>query len=243
MLYPDYLLFIDQSPIDEELRKYFADCHLGIVEEKNIFPIPEEQGIPLAILIHWSFLMNQPQIIAQLSATYATPLIVLNDVVNEEFCIYALESGADDFIVKPIYPRELHARINAISRRVIGTQQRLIQETEVLLFEQWQLFPASRQLFKENNQEVHLSAGEYNILHAFTQHSQQVLDREFLSHISRNNHFDPFDRRIDVQISRLRQKIEVDAKKPDLIKTVRNRGYLFTPDVKYHRIKLLNTAL
>ena len=139
--------------------------------------------------------------------------------------------GADDFVIKPLYPRELHARIGAISRRVTRAQQKNSVGKEVLMFTNWRLYPASRQIFGENNQELQLSAGEYDLLFAFVHQPQRVLDREFLLQVTKNSDLNPFDRRIDVQISRLRQKIELDKKKPALIKTIRNGGYIFTPRV------------
>ena len=92
-------------------------------------------------------------------------------------------------------------------------------------------YPASRQVFDEQNQELQLSVGEYDLLYTFVQQPQRVLDREFLLQVTKNSDLNPFDRRIDVQISRLRQKIEVDTKQPDLIKTIRNGGYMFTAPV------------
>lgn len=87
-------------------------------------------------------------------------------------------------------------------------------------------------MFRDNtNEELSLSAGEYDLLLTFVQQPQRVLDRELLLHITKNSDLNPFDRRIDVQISRLRQKIEVDAKNPTLIKTIRNGGYMFTAQV------------
>lgn len=106
------------------------------------------------------------------------------------------------------------------------------QEKEILVFVNWRLYPASRRVFNnENDQELVLSAGEYDLLLTFVQQPQRVLDREHLLQITKNSDLNPFDRRIDVQISRLRQKIEIDAKKPVLIKTIRNGGYMFTAPV------------
>ena len=83
-------------------------------------------------------------------------------------------------------------------------------------------------MFGINDKELCLSAGEYELLLIFLQNPQKILDREFLLHLTKNDDLSPLDRRIDVQISRLRQKIESDVKKPSLIKTIRNEGYIFT---------------
>ncbi|HHT9831101.1 TPA: winged helix-turn-helix domain-containing protein [Legionella pneumophila] len=226
-----YLLFIDNEPVNEELKDYFEKFNLDIIQQKKLFPIHVEKGLPTAILINWSLLRSEPEAIEQFYNMYPVPLIVINNKPDEESSVAMLEAGADDFMTKPIYPRELHARIGAISRRVIRAQQKVDHGKEVLMFANWRLYPASRQVFGENNEELQLSAGEYDLLLTFVQQPQRVLDREFLLQITKNTDLVPFDRRIDVQISRLRQKIEIDKKKPALIKTIRNGGYMFTARV------------
>lgn len=231
MLHHHYLLIIDDSPVSEDFRDYFAKFNLEILEQKNLHPIRVDRGMPDAILINWSILKNEPEAIGQFYNNYPVPLIVISEKSEKECGIIMLESGADDFMTKPLYPRELHARIGAITRRVIRAQQKMAHGKDVLMFTNWRLYPASRQVFGDNNEELQLSAGEYDLLLTFVQQPQRVLDREFLLQITKNSDLTPFDRRIDVQISRLRQKIETDAKKPALIKTIRNGGYMFTARV------------
>ncbi|MCL9683901.1 winged helix-turn-helix domain-containing protein [Legionella maioricensis] len=226
-----YLLFIDETPVNEDLKDYFSKFNLDIIQQKTLHPIHTEKGMPAAILIHWSILKKEPETINQFYNNYPVPLLIINDTPDEDTCISMLESGADDCLTTPLYPRELHARINAITRRVIRAQQKIEHGKDVMMFTNWRLYPASRQVFGENNQELQLSAGEYDLLLTFAQQPQRVLDREFLLQITKNSDLNPFDRRIDVQISRLRQKIELDAKKPALIKTIRNGGYMFTARV------------
>ncbi len=226
-----YLLIIDTTPVSNDLKDYFAKFNLEIVQQEMLHPIHVEKGMPTAILIHWSILKNEPETINQFYNNFPVPLIIIFDTPDEESSIAMLEAGADDFMTKPLYPRELHARIGAIARRVVRAQQKVAHGKDVLMFTNWRLYPASRQVFGENNQELALSAGEYDLLFTFVQQPQRVLDREFLLQITKNSDLTPFDRRIDVQISRLRQKIEIDAKKPALIKTIRNGGYMFTPRV------------
>lgn len=226
-----FLLVIDPSPVSEELKDYFTKFNLAIVQQKTIYPVHIEQQLPAAILIHWSLLKNEHDIIGQFYNNYPVPLIVINDAGDDETNITILEAGADDYLIKPLYPRELHARIGAISRRVLRAQQKIAHDKDVLMFANWRLYPASRQVFSDNHKELQLSAGEYDLLLTFVQQPQRVLDREFLLQITKSADLAPFDRRIDVQISRLRQKIEIDAKKPVLIKTIRNGGYMFTARV------------
>ncbi len=226
-----YLLFIDPTPANEDLKDYFLKFNLDIIQQHTLHPIQIEQGMPVAILIHCSLLKQDPKAIHHFYNNYPVPLLVISDIGDEEICVSMLEAGADDCITKPLYPRELHARITAISRRVLRTHQKVDHEKEVIMFTNWRLYPASRQVFGDNNQELILSAGEYDLLLTFVQQPQRILDREFLLQITKNSDLNPFDRRIDVQISRLRQKIEADAKKPALIKTIRNGGYMFTARV------------
>lgn len=231
MSHRDFLLIIDEAPISNELTHYFAQFNIDIKQQKNIMPVHLELGIPLAIIINWKLVHNQPQIIHQFYNNYPVPLLIISDFAQEEICISVLAQGADDFMVSPIYPRELHARINAIRRRVGRAEQQGTPSKEVVTFANWKLLPASRQVFDQHNQELHLSAGEYDLLLLFVQQSQRILDRELLLQITKNSDLSPLDRRIDVQISRLRQKIELDPRKPKLIKTIRNGGYMFTPEV------------
>lgn len=226
-----YLLIIDNAPWDEQLAEYFGKFDYEITLLKNLSELGKETEQPAALLINWSLFQADSSIIDSLYHRYPVPLIVISDSNDENTCVQMLEAGADDFLVKPLHPRELHARISAISRRVQRATQESDQEKEVLLFADWRLYPASRQVFSNTDQELQLSAGEYDLLLAFIRQPQQVLGREFLLQITKNSDLNPFDRRIDVQISRLRQKIETDAKKPALIKTIRNGGYLFTAQV------------
>lgn len=229
---PSYLLFIDKTPVTNDLITYFAQFNIVITQQYTLKPMTEKPQRPLAILIHWSLLKQELHIINELYTSYPVPLIIINDYSDEEACIKVLEAGADDFIVTPIYPRELHARVSAISRRVLRAQNHLEQEKEIHIFHQWRLYPSSRRIFNEHSgEELFLSAGEYDLLLAFILQPQRVLDRELLLHITKNGDLNPLDRRVDVQISRLRQKIEPDVKRPTLIKTIRNSGYMFTAPV------------
>lgn len=227
-----YILIIDDAPWDEQLAGYFAKFDYEIVQFSSLSELRKELEQPAALLINWAVFQIGSPTIDSLYHLYPIPLIVISDRSDENICVEMLEAGADDFLIKPLHPRELHARLNAISRRVQRSKQELDQEKEVVLFADWRLYPASRQIFSNaNHQELQLSAGEYDLLLAFIQQPQRVLGREFLLQITKNSDLNPFDRRIDVQISRLRQKIETDAKKPALIKTIRNGGYLFTARV------------
>jgi two-component system, OmpR family, response regulator len=226
-----FLLIIDDAPWDEQLAEYFAKFDYQVLQQPNLSQLDKETKLPTALLINWSLFQGDPTVVENLYHRYSVPLVIISDINDERTCVRMLEAGADDFLIKPLIPRELHARIGAITRRVQRVAEVSEQEKEVLLFANWRLYPASRQIFSDANQELLLSAGEYELLLAFVHQPQQVLGREFLLQITKNIYLNPFDRRIDVQISRLRQKIETDIKKPALIKTIRNGGYMLTAPV------------
>ncbi len=165
------------------------------------------------------------------------PVIMLTAMSEETDRIVGLEVGADDYLAKPFNPRELIARIKAIIRRLhfIPEESPIPSAitNEYLLFSQWKLNRLSRSLFsQEDEMEISLSASEYDLLIAFAENPQRVLSRDELIELTKNRTLTPEDRSIDVQISRLRHKIEEDPKKPKLIKTVRGGGYLFTSTVE-----------
>jgi two-component system, OmpR family, response regulator len=224
-----FLLIIDDTPWDEPLAEYFAKFDYQVIHQPDLSQLGKETKQPIALLINWSLFQGDPAVVENLYHCYSVPLVIISDVNDEQTCVRMLEAGADDFLIKPLMPRELHARIGAITRRVQRVAE--VSEQEVLLFANWRLYPASRQIFSDTNQELQLSAGEYELLLAFVRQPQQVLGREFLFQLTKNTYLNPFDRRIDVQISRLRQKIETDIKKPALIKTIRNGGYMLTAQV------------
>ncbi len=163
------------------------------------------------------------------------PVIMLTAMSNDTDKIIGLEVGADDYLAKPFNPRELIARVKAILRRsklITNSSYTPKHTKEHLCFAQWKLNTLSRRLLStEDDVEVSLSAGEYDLLLAMAENPQRILSREELLEITKNRSLSPFDRSIDVQISRLRQKVEDDPKNPQLIKTVRGGGYLFTSSV------------
>ncbi len=165
--------------------------------------------------------------------TSSVPIIMLTAVTEDVDRILGLEMGADDYIGKPFNPRELLARIKAVLRRTRGANDivGLNLQSEVFHFAGWSLDKAKRRLLSPDQVEITLSSGEHDLLLAFLSRPQQVLSRDLLLDITKNREAGPFDRSIDIQISRLRQKVEVDPKMPQLIKTVRGGGYVLTSEV------------
>jgi len=146
--------------------------------------------------------------------------------------IIGLEIGADDYMGKPFDLRELLARVKSVLRRVAATSpapSNGVGEEEMKVG-RLTLNAAAHKLFDENGEEVQLTSMEYDLLHAFAGNANRVLNRDQLLDLSHSQNSDPFDRSIDVRISRLRRKIETDPSKPQILKTIRGAGYMFVPN-------------
>lgn len=174
------------------------------------------------------------QICRRIRTTSNIPIIMLTAVGDEMDRIVGIEMGADDYLVKPFSPRELLARIKAVMRRTQTLPRGDNNETSgsIVKFAGWSLDRSKRVLENADGVVVDLSGGEYDLLIAFVDHPQRVLSRDQLLDFSRGRIAAPFDRSVDVQVGRLRQKIENDPKNPETIKTVRGGGYTFTPSVE-----------
>jgi two-component system, OmpR family, response regulator len=171
-----------------------------------------------------------------LRARSPVSILMLTAMGDETDRIVGLEMGADDYLAKPFNPRELLARIRAILRRVniqaaasAGPQSAAAKR---LCFAGWQLDLGRRRLEAPDGVIVDLTTGEYELLMAFAERPQRVLTRNQLLDLARGRDATPFDRSIDVQVSRIRRKIESDPKTPSMIITVRGDGYMFTPEVE-----------
>ena len=154
--------------------------------------------------------------------------------------VVGLEVGADDYVTKPFDLRELLARIKAVLRRVSpkDTPGELPAQVAApgtarakLRFAGWELDTAARRLTGPQGQDVALTSGEFDLLSTFAQHPGRVLSRDFLLEHTRGRGAGPFDRTIDVQVGRLRKKLEADAEDPQIIKSVRGAGYILVPPV------------
>ena len=150
--------------------------------------------------------------------------------------IVGLEVGADDYVTKPFDLRELVARIKAVLRRLEpgAATPTATAARSTLQFGGWSLDTAARTLTSPERREVPLTTGEFDLLITFARHPGRVLSRDFLLEAARGRESGPFDRTIDVQVGRLRRKIETDPENPQIIKSVRGAGYLFVPSVSSH---------
>lgn len=146
--------------------------------------------------------------------------------------ILGLEMGADDYLAKPFEPRELLARIRSVLRRTHALPPEM-QNTELQQahFADWTIDFTARHLVNGEGVVVALSGAEFRLLKIFVEHANRVLSRDQLLNFTQGRDADPFDRSIDLQISRLRQKLGDDARSPQIIKTVRNEGYVLATTV------------
>ncbi len=160
------------------------------------------------------------------------PVILLTLLGADTDRIVGLEVGADDYVVKPFNPQELLARMRAVLRRANDLPfQNDLQRVSALQFNGWVLDQTKRELLNPDGVLIDLSQGELDLLVAFAEHPQVVLSREQLLNLTRSRNIVAFDRSIDMQVTRLRRKIEADPENPEFVKTIRNKGYIFTPVV------------
>ncbi|TAM51944.1 MAG: response regulator [Paraburkholderia sp.] len=160
----------------------------------------------------------------------AVPILLLTARDDETDRIVGLEMGADDYVVKPFSPRELLARIKAVIRRarMLPPNLRITETAEMLSFGRWRLDTTARHLIDEQNTVVALSGAEFRLLRVFLDHPQRVLSRDQLLNLTQGRDAELFDRSIDLLVSRLRSRLEDNAKEQSYIKTVRSEGYVFS---------------
>ena len=198
-----------------EMRRALAGWRIDLVVLDLM--LPGEDGLTLC---------------RQLRATSDIPIIMLTAMGEETDRIIGLEMGADDYLPKPCSPRELLARIRSVLRRTRATAPlQRPRPKRVLAFDGWTIDLARRRLESPQGLVVDLSPSEFELLAAFAEHPQQVLSREQLLDLAHGRGAAPFDRTIDIQVSRLRRKVEADPQRPQMITTVRGGGYLFAPSV------------
>jgi two-component system phosphate regulon response regulator OmpR len=173
--------------------------------------LPGEDGLSLA---------------RRLRQTMPVPIIMLSARGDEVDRIVGLEVGADDYLPKPFNPRELLARIRAVLRRPAHAADAAVEES--ISFGPYRLSLDARRLTRDG-ETVTLTGSELDLLRIFAEHPNRLLDRDRLLDLLKGYERNPFDRSIDVQVARLRAKIEPDKKHPRYIRTVWGRGYMFTP--------------
>lgn len=207
---------VDTARDGREMHQALADWQIDLVVLDRM--LPGEDGLSLC---------------RELRVKSRVPIVMLTVLGAETDRIVGLEVGADDYLVKPFHPHELLARIKAVLRRVHDSSLSSASNKDtVLRFAGWKLDRTRRRLESSEGVNVALSDGEFDLLVAFAEHPQRVLSREQLLDLSRGRSPAPFDRSVDMQVGRLRRKIEPHPDEPELIKTVRGHGYIFIPPVE-----------
>lgn len=168
----------------------------------------------------------------ELRAKSDLPIIMLTARSAPLDRVLGLEMGADDYICKPFEPRELLSRIRSVLRRSHSAHDKKPAELGRLHFANWILDLTARHLVNDQGVIVSLSGAEFRLLRIFLDNPNQVLNRDHILNLTQGRDADPFDRSIDIQVSRLRQKLERDSRDPQIIKTVRNEGYVLTTHVQ-----------
>lgn len=158
------------------------------------------------------------------------PIIMLTASSDETDRVVGLELGADDYLAKPFSARELQARVKALLRRAGFTRS---DNPRFAVFDRWRLDTLAHELVSENGQATAISGADFALLQLFLSHSNQVLDRDTISGVTRGRESMPLDRVVDVAVSRLRQRLGDQGRNPKLIKTVRGAGYLLAATVTY----------
>jgi len=225
----DYILIINSDPaMRQTVRGYFSDHNFPARCASNWSEL-KCTGTPSLIIMDQSHGLDQLRSIRSKSDI---PIIMTGDRADEVDPIVSLELGADDYIVRPS-PRELLARTRAILRRRQLSRAAQIRKRQEggYRFNGWRLERYGRRLVDPNETSVSLSKGEYALLLAFLEAPERPLTREHLLNATRV-HEDIFDRSIDVQVLRLRRKLEIDPNAPRMIQTERGIGYVFALPVE-----------
>lgn len=208
-------LRVDVAANGREMKSRLSEFKIDLVVLDRV--MPGEDGLTLC-----RDLRNHSRV----------PIIMLTLLGAEVDRISGLQMGADDYVQKPFNPDELLARIRAVLRRANDLPlQAALQKDAVLRFAGWTLDRGRRRLIMPAGAAVALTDGEFDLLVAFAEHPQVILSRDQLLDLARGRAAAAFDRGIDMQITRLRRKIEADPAEPEFIKTIRNKGYVFTPEV------------
>ena len=236
---PPHILIVDDDPqIRDLLQEYFTSNELRVTvasSGKEMTGILADHSIDLVVLDLRLAGEDGMVLARRLREQSAIPIILLTGVQDEADRIMGLELGADDYLTKPFSPRELLARVRTVLRRTKGaalmeTKQR---DVRAYRFDSFELNMRTRRLAKtQPGPRIELSNGEFNLLAALVAAPQRVLTRDQLLEASHVYDNEVYDRSIDIQVFRLRRKIEIDPSQPQFILTERNVGYLFDSPVE-----------
>lgn len=234
-----HVLIVDDDAEIRNLAAKFLRAHGHRVtaarDGREMWPTLKSAAVDLIVLDVMLPGSNGLDLCRELRKTSRIPIIMLTALGADTDRIVGLELGADDYLAKPFNPRELLARIHAVLRRAQSASDAAAPVKSSgtrLVFESWTLDLMRRELINPQGVVVDLSTGEYDMLLTFLEAPQRVLTREQLLDGAKNRVATGFDRVIDVQVSRLRRKIEASEESQAMIKTIRGVGYMFVPLVR-----------
>ncbi|MEJ2328374.1 MAG: response regulator [Gammaproteobacteria bacterium] len=230
---PRILVVDDDEKIRTLLTKYLENENLAVSavdDGKSMDEKLDSEDFDLVVLDLMLPGEDGLSIARRLKANTPLPIIMLSARGEDTDRIIGLEVGADDYLPKPFNPRELLARIRAVLRRqdTAGTPGDSADATEIFRFGDYTMDSAAQRLLRDER-EVELTSGEFTLLEILVRHPNRVLSRDQLVDLIKGYDRSPFDRSIDVRVTRLRRKIEDDPSHPVYIRTVWGKGYLFTP--------------
>jgi len=232
---PHILLVEDERSIREPLVRYLQQQHFRVSaasEAGHARQLLSAGSFDLAILDIMMPGEDGLSLCRHIAATSDVPVILLTARAEETDRIVGLEMGADDYVVKPFSPRELATRVKVVLRRATaGGARQHAPEANSYAFAGWVLKSSECPLVDRESVSAPLSTSAYNLLLALVTRPRQVLTRDQLLDLTQGREAAAFDRAIDNQVSRLRRKIEADAKTPELIKTVWGGGYTLAAEV------------
>jgi len=233
-----HVLVVDDDPaVRELLTEYLGENELRVTTVASgsaMHDVLEQQAIDLVLLDLRLPGEDGMQLARSLRERASVPIVLLTGKKEEADRVMGLELGADDYVTKPFSPRELLARIRAVLRRyqVQATLPERDNSKRAYRFAGWELNLRTRRLHTPEGQTLELSNGEFSLLAAFCGAPQRVLSRDQLLSLSRLHEAEVYDRTIDVQILRLRRRIEAEPAKPRFIVTQRGAGYVFDAPVE-----------
>jgi two-component system, OmpR family, response regulator len=232
-----HVLAVDSDPgVRNTLASYLGDSGFrvtAVADRRAMAIVLAESVVDLVVLDVELDSLDNIAFLRQLRSASEIPVIMVTRRNEEADRVIGLEIGADDYLTKPFSPRELVARIRSILRRCrVGVRQARPQGMRAYRFPGWELNLWKRRLKKDDQSTVALSRGDFNLLVALLANAQRVLTRDRLIDLSRLHSDDVYNRAIDVQISRLRRKIETDPTEPRYIRTERGVGYSFAAPVQ-----------
>ena len=230
------LIVDDDIEIRELLFDYLEDNNLNVaaVENGEAMKAHIENEVPNVVLLDIHMPGEDGLTLAKyLRQNYSLGIIMVTGAGETVDRIVGLEVGADDYVAKPFDLRELLARIRSVLRRYetgnVSDASANSSASKVNLGS-YLLDLDSHRLISNDGEEVKLTSMEYDLLRAFTKAPNRVLSRDDILNLTQSRDWDPYDRSIDIRIARIRQKIEQDPKHPQIIKTIRGAGYMFTPN-------------